>query len=63
MTVHIETLGDVNRPVTQYEALLKQRIGVEIHVKLADPGGLAELTQIEKRQKPIRLITRNADAE
>lgn len=63
MTVHIETLGDVNRSVAQYEALLKQRVGVEIHVKLAEPGGLAELTQIEKRQKPIRLITRDADAE
>lgn len=58
MAVHIETLGDTGRDVSPYKALLKQRLGVEIGVELAAPGGLAELTQIEKRQKPIRLITR-----
>ncbi|SMY08149.1 phenylacetate--CoA ligase family protein [Flavimaricola marinus] len=58
MTVHIETMGDTNRDVSGYKALLKQRLGVEIGVELAGPGELAELTQIEKRQKPIRLITR-----
>jgi phenylacetate-CoA ligase len=31
---------------------------VEIGVKLAAPGELAALTQIEVRQKPIRLIDR-----
>ena len=61
MTVHIETMGDVGRSVQTLEALLKQRLGVEIGVKLAAPGELAELTQIEKRQKPIRLIVRDAD--
>lgn len=58
MTVHIETLGDTSGSVAGFEALLKQRVGVEIAVKLAAPGALAELTQIEKRQKPIRLIVR-----
>jgi phenylacetate-CoA ligase len=37
---------------------LKQRLGVEIGVELAAPGALLELTQIEIRQKPIRLINR-----
>ena len=60
MVVHIETMGDTSRSVASYEALLKQRLGVEIGVELAGPGCLAELTQIEKRQKPIRLITREA---
>ncbi|MBM1221401.1 phenylacetate--CoA ligase family protein [Ponticoccus sp. SC2-23] len=60
MVVHIETMGDTSRSVAVYEALLKQRLGVEIGVELAGPGDLAELTQIEKRQKPIRLITREA---
>lgn len=60
MVVHIETMGDTSRSVARYEALLKQRLGVEIGVELAGPGDLAELTQIEKRQKPIRLITREA---
>lgn len=59
MVVHIETLGDTARAVTSYEALLKERLGVEISVRLAAPGALAKLTQIEVRQKPIRLITRN----
>ena len=60
MVVHIETMGDTARSVAGYEALLKQRLGVEIAVELAGPGDLAELTQIEQRQKPIRLITREA---
>ncbi len=61
MIVHIETLGDVSRPVAGYEALLKQRVGVGIAVVLSAPGALAEITQIEKRQKPIRLIFRDAE--
>lgn len=58
MVLHIETMGDTTRDVSAYKALLKQRLGVEIGVELAAPGALVELTQIEKRQKPIRLITR-----
>jgi phenylacetate-CoA ligase len=56
MAVYIETMGDVGRDVSAHEALLKQRLGVGIGVTLAKPGALADLTQIEKRQKPIRLI-------
>jgi phenylacetate-CoA ligase len=58
MVVHVETLGDVSRDVSAHRALLKQRLGVEIGVELAAPGALLELTQIEIRQKPIRLINR-----
>lgn len=60
MCVQIETRGDPAAPVAAYEALLKARLGVEIRVELAAPGALAELTQIERRQKPIRLIDRRA---
>jgi phenylacetate-CoA ligase len=35
---------------------LKTRLGVEIAVVLEAPGSLAALTQVESRQKPIRLI-------
>jgi phenylacetate-CoA ligase len=31
-------------------------VGVEIEVELVAPGETAALTQIESRQKPIRLI-------
>ena len=56
MTVTIETTGALDRPTEAYETLLRTRLGVEFKVALAAPGGLAEVTQIERRQKPIRLI-------
>ncbi len=56
MTVRIETRGAVEADCAAYEALLRARLGVEIGVALAAPGALAPLTQIEVRQKPIRLI-------
>lgn len=37
-------------------ALLRQGLGVEVAVELCAPGGTAALTQIDMRQKPIRLI-------
>jgi len=61
MTVRIETRGDLAAPVAPFEALLKARLGVEIRVELAVPGALAELTQIERRQKPIRLIDQRTE--
>jgi len=63
MTVHIETRGQVDQPTAEIEAFLKARLGVEIAVALAAPGALSSLTQIESRQKPIRLIDkRKGDA-
>ncbi|HEX2891976.1 phenylacetate--CoA ligase family protein [Vineibacter terrae] len=59
MTVRAEVRGDIDDALRQaYEALLRARLGVEIKVVLELPGGLAELTGIETRQKPIRLIDR-----
>lgn len=40
----------------RYKALLKQKLGIDCGVRLSGPGSLAELTQTEVRQKPIRLI-------
>lgn len=37
-------------------ALLKAKLGVSISVSLTHKGGTAALTQVEKRQKPIRLV-------
>ncbi|MEQ1950110.1 hypothetical protein [Mesorhizobium sp. CN2-181] len=63
MTVHVETRGDRHGDVAAYETLLRARLGVEIGVQLEAPGALASLTQIESRQKPIRLIdNRKAEA-
>ena len=43
------------------EALLRERLGVGIAVELREPGSLSELTQIETRQKPIRLVDKRKD--
>ena len=42
--------------LAQFKALLKETIGIDCGVELSEPGTLADLTQTEKRQKPIRLI-------
>jgi phenylacetate-CoA ligase len=63
LTVHVETRGPVTSPTAPYEALLRSRLGVEMRVVLEAPGALMALTQIESRQKPIRLIdNRKGDA-
>lgn len=40
----------------QIRAVLKQKIGIEPGVELSGAGTLSEFTQIDTRQKPIRLI-------
>ncbi len=40
----------------RYKALLKQTIGIDVNVELVAPGALADVTQTETRQKPIRLV-------
>ncbi|NRA28621.1 MAG: phenylacetate--CoA ligase family protein [Parvularculaceae bacterium] len=58
-TVCAEVQGPVNEQVEgQFKSLLKQRIGIDCGVELSAPGSLADLTQTEVRQKPIRLIDR-----
>lgn len=56
MTVRIEAHSGHDGATEQYEKLLKTRLGVEMNVALEPVGALTDLTQIEKRQKPIRLI-------
>jgi phenylacetate-CoA ligase len=59
MTVRAEVRGEPSDRLRQeYETLLRARLGVEVKVMLARPGSLAELTGIETRQKPVRLIDR-----
>jgi phenylacetate-CoA ligase len=38
--------------------LFRQKLGVEVGVELVGPGATAPLTEIDARQKPIRLIDR-----
>lgn len=36
--------------------LLRRKLGVEVRVECVDPGATAPLTEVERRQKPLRLI-------
>jgi len=60
MTVIIETRGDQAARTPQltqaFTELLTRRVGVELLAELVPPGGTAAMTQIDSRQKPIRLI-------
>ena len=42
--------------IATYQEILRQKTGVAVAVAFAKPGALAELTGIETRQKPQRLI-------
>ncbi|MEM1300094.1 MAG: AMP-binding protein [Pseudomonadota bacterium] len=56
MTVIVEVATRPEGLQSRMEDLLKSRLGVQIKVELVAPGGTAHLTQLESRQKPIRLI-------
>jgi phenylacetate-CoA ligase len=58
LTVVVEARPDSDRldlgPALK--RLLRQKLGVEVGVELVEPGATASLTEIDARQKPIRLI-------
>ncbi len=42
----------------QYREILRNKLGIQVGVEFAAPGEQAELTGIETRQMPVRLIDR-----
>ncbi len=54
MRVTLESNGGTD-PAELAEKL-KQGLGVEVEIALCGPGGTASVTEIDKRQKPLRLI-------
>ncbi len=54
MRVTLESKGGTDQ--TALAETLKQGLGVEVDVQLCEPGGTAAVTEIDKRQKPLRLI-------
>lgn len=54
MHVTLESRGDSDH--TQTADLLRKGLGIEVAVQLVDVGATAKDTQIDTRQKPIRLI-------
>jgi phenylacetate-CoA ligase len=59
MTVQAEMRADAPSGLQETcQSLLRARLGVELVVVLAQPGEIKDLTGIESRQKPLRLIDR-----
>ena len=56
MTAVIEATRQENDLKEAMEATLRSRFGVGISVQLVKPGMTADLSGIETRQKPVRLI-------
>ncbi len=54
MTVILESRGGTDE--SQLAGLLRQGLGVEVETMLVGPGETASMSQIDVRQKPIRLI-------
>jgi phenylacetate-CoA ligase len=54
MSITLESRGGTDQ--AQLAALLQRGLGVEVAVQLVDVGSTAAATQIDVRQKPIRLI-------
>lgn len=54
MTVTLESRGGTD--AAALGVLLKQGLGVEVEICLVEPGGTAAATEIDRRQKPLRLI-------
>jgi phenylacetate-CoA ligase len=54
MVVMIESRGGTD--LSQLAEMLRRGLGVEVGVELCEPGGTAALTQLEVRQKPLRLV-------
>ena len=59
LSVYIETRAGITITDAlshEFASLLARRLGVELRVELLPVGATAALTQIESRQKPLRLI-------
>ncbi len=58
MTVRAETRAGASPDLLAWKSLLRRKIGIEVEIAFERPGALKDLTGIETRQKPIRLIDR-----
>lgn len=56
LTVTVEVRDGDQELVKRMQTLLKRKLGIEVGLQLAAKGETAALTEIDRRQKPIRLI-------
>lgn len=54
--VTVPDLVNDDRLREQVSAILRQALNVSVIIELVDPGATAELSEINRRQKPIRLL-------
>lgn len=60
LDVQVEHRQATSTGASSYEAVFAQRLGVRVGVTLVEPGATSHLTEVERRQKPIRLIDRRS---
>jgi phenylacetate-CoA ligase len=58
MTVMLEYTGSAPDAAAMFKSMLRQGLGLDMMVELVAARATADLTQIDTRQKPIRLIDR-----
>ena len=56
LRVRVEVRDGDQALIKQMQTLLKRKLGIEVALQLAAKGETAALTEIDRRQKPIRLI-------
>ncbi|GLP96317.1 phenylacetate--CoA ligase family protein [Paraferrimonas sedimenticola] len=56
LVVHVEVSEKSEGLDDELQAILKRKLGIQVQVELALEGELTPLTQVDIRQKPIRLI-------
>jgi phenylacetate-CoA ligase len=60
LAVQVEHRSPSSGTPSRYEAVFASRLGVKVNVELVAGGATATLTEVERRQKPIRLIDRRS---
>ena len=60
MTVVAEVRSGDDDLVQHMRAILKNALGIEVGIELVSGGATAALTQVDRRQKPIRLVDERA---
>ena len=56
LDVQVEHRTPTSGDPSTYEAMFAHRLGIRVGVTLVGPGTTSPLTEVERRQKPIRLI-------
>lgn len=56
VVVEVDAGADASALTTRLRERLRERLGVDLGIELVGVGATADVTQVERRQKPIRLV-------